>query len=124
MPPRCCTAEHIPWEIVERLFDTNFKETWNKKFTEFTARNRLYCPRRNCGEFIRPEDIRYLNDGSKYGKCPKCSMEVSVQRSSKLHGQRDCPEDKDTKAKEDDWQRCFKCQTLVQRHEGCNHMTW
>lgn len=129
MPPKCCTADHIPLKHVERLFDISFKKTWNKKLAEYTARHRVYCPRASCGEFIRPEDIRYTNDRRKYGKCPKCSTKVCVQCSGKLHRGRDCPKDEETmrllaQAKEEGWQRCYKCKFVVELQEGCNHMTW
>ena len=32
MPPRCCTADHIPLSHVEDLFDLKFKVNFNKKY--------------------------------------------------------------------------------------------
>ncbi|KAL8698609.1 MAG: hypothetical protein Q9201_006478 [Fulgogasparrea decipioides] len=68
MPPKCCTADHIPLKHVEKLFDMKFKMKWNAKYREYTAENRLYCPRRGCGEWIKPKDI-HTDTGRKYGKC-------------------------------------------------------
>ncbi|KAM3445584.1 hypothetical protein NHJ13734_000285 [Beauveria thailandica] len=71
MPPRCCSQEHIPLRYVGQLFDEDFKKTWNRKFTEYTTRNRLYCPSRKCGEWIMPDSIRREN-GRKVARCGRC----------------------------------------------------
>ncbi|RYP53925.1 hypothetical protein DL768_001237 [Monosporascus sp. mg162] len=103
MPPKCCTADPIAWTHVQDLFPDKFKNTWNQMFTEFSTRAPIYCPRRKCGEWIKPERIHERN------------------------GRKKCPRDEETRqilhqAKEEGWQRCFKCRTLVELKEGCNHM--
>lgn len=128
MPPRCCTADNIPLKHVEKLFDNEFKKTWNKKFTEYSAKNRIYCIKRGCNEFIRPEDIHHSDDGKKYGRCARCRTKVCVRCNGKWHGGRDCPKDEETvrflaQAKDEGWQRCFRCKAMVELKEGCNHMT-
>jgi hypothetical protein len=129
MPPKCCTEEPIPVKHVDRLFDMNFKKTWNTKFAEFSTRNRIYCPSRRCGEWIKPDRIQRLKDGRKLAKCAHCKTEVCCSCNGKWHRSRDCPKDEATnellqQAKENGWQRCFKCQSMVELKEGCNHMTW
>ncbi|KAJ0113923.1 hypothetical protein J7T55_010167 [Diaporthe amygdali] len=128
MPPKCCTAATIPLKHVDRLFDNEFKRTWNKKFVEYSTRNRIYCPKKGCSEFIRPEDIRHADDGRKYGRCDKCKTKVCVRCNGRWHNGRDCPKDEDTvmflaQAKEEGWQCCFRCKAMVELKEGCNHMT-
>ncbi|KUI55162.1 Putative E3 ubiquitin-protein ligase ARI4 [Cytospora mali] len=128
MPPRCCTADNIPLKHVEKLFDNEFKKTWNKKFTEYSAKNRIYCIKRGCNEFIRPEDIHHADDGRKYGRCVRCRTKVCVKCNGKWHSARDCPKDEETvrflaQAKDEGWQRCFRCKAMVELKEGCNHMT-
>lgn len=129
MPPKCCTKDNIPLKHVERLFSNDFKKTWNKKYREYSHRNRVYCPRKYCGEFVRSEDIRRLDDGRKYWRCAKCSTKVCFQCNEKYHRGRDCPNDEDmaqfvAQAKDEGWQRCFRCKAVVELKEGCNHMTW
>ena len=129
MPPKCCTEDHISLKHVERLFDNNFKRLWNRKFQEFTTKNRLYCPAARCGEWIKPANIHRDSDGKKYGKCSRCSTKVCCECNTKWHGSKDCPKDEETKrllkqAKESGWQRCYSCRTMVELKEGCNHMTW
>jgi hypothetical protein len=129
MPPKCCEERPIPLKYVNDLFNVEFKRAWNKKFAEFSTRNRIYCPSRRCGEWIKPDRIHTLKDGRKYAKCSSCKTEVCCLCNSKWHKSRDCPRDEATsdilrQAKENGWQRCFNCRALVELKEGCNHMTW
>jgi hypothetical protein len=128
MPPKCCTADVIPLKHVEKLFDNNFKKNWNLKFQEYTTKNRIYCPARRCGEWIKPGNI-HKEDGRKYGKCGRCKTKVCCLCNGKWHGTKDCPKDEETNrlletAKQAGWQRCYSCRTMVELKEGCNHMTW
>ncbi|PGH17529.1 hypothetical protein AJ79_01129 [Helicocarpus griseus UAMH5409] len=133
MPPKCCTTDHIPLRHVEKLFDQKFKIQWNKKYQEYTAKNRIYCPAKGCGEWIKPSNI-YLDTsngptgGRKFGKCSRCKTKVCALCNGKWHTGKECPKDEDTKrfveiAKEEGWQRCFNCSAMVELREGCNHMT-
>ena len=133
MPPKCCTADHIPLRHVEKLFDVRFKTKWNKKYQEYTTKNRIYCPSRGCGEWIKPSQIHVdasggANGGRKYGKCGRCKTKVCCTCNGKWHTGRECPKDPATQefikiAKEEGWQRCFNCKATVELKEGCNHMT-
>lgn len=133
MPPKCCTQDHIPLKHVEKLFDTKFKMKWNQKYQEYTTKNRIYCPARGCGEWIKPANIHLdtsggANGGRKYGKCGRCRTKVCCTCNGKWHARRECPKDEATQrfaeiAKKEGWQRCFNCSATVELKEGCNHMT-
>jgi len=128
MPPKCCTADHIPLKHVDKLLSIDFKKTWNRKFQEFTTRNRIYCPSRHCGVWIKPENT-FKQDGRKGAKCSRCNTKVCGTCNGKWHGSRDCPRDEETsqlleQAKREGWQRCHRCKAVVELKEGCNHMTW
>ncbi|KAM4056963.1 IBR domain, a half RING-finger domain-containing protein [Hirsutella rhossiliensis] len=127
MPPRCCTQDHIPVKHVERLFDDSFKSTWNRKFAEFSTKNRLYCPSRKCGEWIKPANI-FKEKGRKVALCGRCKTKVCGHCNAKWHGAEDCPQDEETarllaQAQEEGWKRCYRCKAVVELKEGCNHMT-
>ncbi|KAI4130447.1 MAG: hypothetical protein LQ347_003379, partial [Umbilicaria vellea] len=133
MPPTCCTSDNIPLKHVEKLFTDTFKRRWNKKYHEYTTKNRVYCPARGCGAWIKPADIHLdltggANGGRRYGKCGRCKTKVCCTCNSKWHTSRECPNDEETNrfvevAKEEGWQRCFNCSSMVELREGCNHMT-
>lgn len=127
MPPRCCTSNHIPLKHVDKLFDTKFKTKWNKKYQEYTTKNRIYCPSRGCGEWIKPSNI-HVEYGRKYGKCSRCKTKVCCICNGKWHRGKDCPKDEDTNkfievAQQEGWQRCYNCSAMVELKEGCNHIT-
>ncbi|RDW61575.1 hypothetical protein BP5796_11467 [Coleophoma crateriformis] len=127
MPPKCCTSDHIPLKHVDRLFDIKFKKKWNLKFQEYSTKNRIYCPARRCGEWIKPGSI-HSEGGRKYGKCSRCKTKVCCLCNGKWHGSRGCLKDEETArlletAKQAGWQRCYNCRTMVELKEGCNHMT-
>lgn len=127
MPPRCCTEQHIDLKHVESLFDIEFKKTWNHKFKEYNAKNRIYCPRKGCGEWIQPKHMRTEN-GRKFGVCPKCKHAVCPTCNQKAHRSRECPKDPAIKqlneiAEQEGWRKCYNCSAMVELKEGCNHMT-
>jgi len=128
MPPKCCTDTCIPLKHVERLFSYKFKIAWNKKYDEYTTRNRLYCSAKGCGEWIDPKYIKLDRTvGRRYGVCPKCKTKACKRCGRRWHGIRDCDNDVDTAAvldmgREQGWQRCYSCRAMVQLSEGCNHM--
>ncbi|KAL2264318.1 hypothetical protein VTK26DRAFT_7284 [Humicola hyalothermophila] len=127
MPPRCCTADLIPVEHVENLFDASFKREWNQKFLQHATRNRIYCPSRRCGEWIRPEDIR-REGGRKYARCSRCRIKVCGSCSGRWHHQPDCPRDDETaqlveQARRNGRQRCRRCTSVVELQEGHDHIT-
>ncbi|KAK5161559.1 hypothetical protein LTR04_004192 [Oleoguttula sp. CCFEE 6159] len=129
MPPRCCTTDHIPLKHVDQLFNMKFKILWNEKYQEYTTKNRIYCPSKGCGEWIKPSHIhREAVSGRKQGKCTRCRTKVCCLCNGKWHTRRECPKDQETRklfeiAKEKGWQRCFNCKAMVELKEGCNHMT-
>lgn len=129
MPPKCCTADHIPLEHVESLFNDKFKILWNKKYQEYTTNNRLYCPTRDCGTWIPPKYIRRSSTHDrKYGTCPRCGTKVCFRCNNKWHRSSPCTSDAATRAfiataKEKGWQPCYSCHAMVELKEGCNHMT-
>lgn len=127
MPPRCCTDQHIDLKHVDKLFDQKFKVLWNRKYAEFKTKNRIYCPARKCGAWIKPHYIKVEN-GRKVGRCKQCKTRVCGICSQKMHVSRECPKDPETKAfvevaKEKGWKRCYSCSAMVELKEGCNHMT-
>ncbi|TGZ84766.1 hypothetical protein EX30DRAFT_7773 [Ascodesmis nigricans] len=123
MPPKCCTNDHIPLKHVEKLLSDQTKQLWNKKYKEFTTKNRIYCPVPNCGEWIPPEAIH-----KKIGKCSKCKTKVCAMCNAKAHGKEECPKDPELlkfldAAHENKYQRCYNCKRFVELDKGCNHMT-
>lgn len=127
MPPRCCTQDHISLAHVDTLFDDDFKRIWNRKYKEYTAKNKIYCPQKGCGEWIQPKHM-FKVKGKKIGRCPLCKQHVCCICNGKAHRRRECPQDPALKqlteiAEQKGWRKCFNCSAMVELKEGCNHMT-
>ena len=129
MPPKCCGGKPIQPKIAMHLYKSEFRKLWNAKYAEWTTKDRLYCPAKGCGTWIKPEYIKLDYKGNKtYGKCPKCNRKVCPKCNGKHHpDKKDCPNDPETQAfiktaKENGWQNCGKCGLTVERIDGCHHM--
>jgi hypothetical protein len=118
----------IPLRHVDKLFDLKFKDLWNRKYSEYTTKHRLYCPTKNCGKWIKPKHIEKDHaTGRKRGTCKECKTKVCQKCGLKWHAGRECENDESTQnlismGKEEGWQRCYSCRAMVQLSEGCNHM--
>ena len=122
MPPRCCTSKPIPLEKVQDLFDYKFKVQFNKKNDEYHTKNRIYCPNSKCGTWIRPQHF-HTSQGRKYGSCPKCKTKACTMCSGHLHKSVECPKDPEIarlmqQAEAEGWQRCYRCNAMVELKEG------
>lgn len=127
MPPKCCTDQHIPLSHVDKLFNLKFKALWNRKYQEYHTKNRVYCPMPQCGHWIKPSHI-YTTGARKYASCPRCKTKVCALCNNKMHRSRDCPKDPEIaklveQGKKEGWQRCYSCNAMIEKKEGCNHMT-
>ena len=124
MPPKCCADECIPLKHVQKLFDDRFKIRWNRKYHEYTTKNRIYCPAKGCGSWIPPKDITRDKDGGrKYGTCHKCKTQVCAACNGKRHRSKECPQDDSVRqfadmVKDNGWQKCYNCSATVELKEG------
>lgn len=128
MPPKCCNDNEIDLKHVDALFDNDFKKTWNRKLKEYSTKNKIYCPRKGCGEWIQPKHMRFDDNRRKIGVCPKCSYKTCVTCNQRAHRSRECPKDPAMKqfaeaAEQAGWRKCYNCSAMVELKEGCNHMT-
>lgn len=121
-PVRCCMKE-IPVEKAQHIVSADLKKLYEENSTEYLTSNRLYCSDPVCSKFIRPDSI---NKTTNTGACPECSkVTCSLCKQSSHSGE--CPEDLNAKAvlnlaKENEWQRCYRCRTVIEISHGCNHM--
>ena len=126
MPPKCCTADPIPLEHVDDMFDSAFKRMWNRKLVEFSALNRLYCSSKKCGEWIKPSNIR-IEAGRRLGQCARCRTKVCGTCSGKWHSSKSCPRENFIDPPRGDGRKghkCYRCKAMVEPQVGCLQMSW
>ncbi|KAJ5423062.1 hypothetical protein N7445_011170 [Penicillium cf. griseofulvum] len=121
-PPRCCGNVVQPG-IALRVLNYEELKDFSERALEWTAKDRLYCAEPTCSKFIPPFAIQH-----DHGTCPECRQQTHVLCRSLAHPRVDCPLDEPLHsvlemADAENWKRCFNCQTMVELHIGCNHMT-
>ena len=119
-PPHCC--DEISLATVRHLLPHDLIEDFEAKSIKFTTINRTYCSKPRCSAFIPPTQIE-----NNLGKCSVCSNETcSFCKKEKHEGS--CVIDDETSpffelAAQEGWQRCTNCGRIVERTEGCNHIS-
>lgn len=118
-PPRCCRQE-MPMSLLRPYITAELTAKFEQRAIEFGTAYRTYCY--SCGTFINPESIQ-----GHQAHCITCNRHTCMLCKGKFHSG-DCPKDPALEAvlqlaQETGWQRCRSCQTMIERREGCNHMT-
>lgn len=121
-PPRCC-RQIIPLASVKKFLSCTLLVKFEAKSVEFSMPDRTYCCQPSCSSFIHPDHIF----GEK-ATCSDCKTSTCTICKNVTHDD-DCPEDTTTQkvletARQEGWQRCFKCRRLVELDIGCNHITY
>ncbi|KAL7266601.1 hypothetical protein RUND412_010847 [Rhizina undulata] len=119
-PPACCNIR-LPTTAIKYALDHEDLVSFLEKFAEYKSRYKIYCPRTSCGKLIPDEDVV---DG--VGTCGKCGGRACAECKKVAHGGA-CVEDGDVVAlkrlaQTEGWKQC-KCGEMVDKIEGCNHMT-
>jgi hypothetical protein len=117
-PPRCCGQE-VSMQIVEDILQPELTKGFEKKDLEFNDSNRTYCAIKSCSKYIPVTNVQ-----GKVGQC-SCGGKTCVKCKMPRHRER-CLVAQDELfklARTYKWQRCYKCNSLVERIEGCKHMT-
>ena len=131
IPPKCCTLDYIQLKHVEKLFNTDFKMQWNRKYEEHSTIERVYCPTPSCGEWIMPQEGSHDHkDASRnYNLCTHCKTKICTECNGKWHRGTRCVIDRSTSrfirwAKREGLRKCYNCRMMVQTEDGLNHAIW
>ncbi len=120
-PPMCCDLD-IPLETALVFLDESLVKRYYEAELEYSTTIRVYCAEPNCSAFIKPDYI----DRENLALCGKCGTVTCVAcRTVKHEGK--CEIDEPTEevlqlARNEKWQRCFRCRHLIEINTGCNHM--
>jgi hypothetical protein len=119
-PPSCC-RQAMPWEEVKNKIDAQLATEFEGKKEELDnpKGQSTYCSDKTCATFIGAAFI--TND---IATCPTCSKATCTTAQH----DRDWPKDEAVKqtlqlAKEEGWQRCSECGSVVDLKYGCYHIT-
>ncbi|KAI0192264.1 hypothetical protein EV127DRAFT_44899 [Xylaria flabelliformis] len=120
-PPRCC-RQAIPVDSNCLFLSSDIIQQFENKSLEFSTANRIYCHQPTCSSFIPPSTIK---DG--VAECPKCTVHTCITCKGATH-EGDCPADEALQqvlqlSRQEEWQRCPKCSTMIELSTGCFHIT-
>lgn len=121
-PPRCCRMP-VPLEDVKHLLPTDLITLFQAKAIEWETDDRTYCSQQNCSKFIQPACVAH-----DVATCLSCGNRTCTKCKAAAHDD-ECPEDEPFKAlselaRGEEWQRCYKCRSMVSISTGCNHMMY
>ncbi|KAK0116144.1 hypothetical protein ONS95_013175 [Cadophora gregata] len=120
-PFQCCGTT-IPTSSVARNLSSSFIEKYNLMVLELKTKRPKYCASSRCNKFIPPAEIH-----GPIAVCPYCKTRTCVACGNKEHSGV-CTEDQAGRAvqalaQRQGWKQCPKCSQILERTEGCLHMT-
>ena len=126
-PPKCCLSE-VPKSTIHRNLPAKEWKSYSDKALEYAVpvANRYYCASPACAKWIDARNAKRTNGALQ---CPHCKESLcTVCRGPSHPSNEDCPQDFGLErlmeeAEWSGWRRCFQCRTLVERKDGCLHMT-
>ncbi|KUJ19930.1 uncharacterized protein LY89DRAFT_466426 [Mollisia scopiformis] len=120
-PFKCC-GKTISTANLSAHLSSSFIQKYDLLLLELSTKKPTYCASQSCSKFIPPSSIH-----GPIATCPTCKLRTCVACKMKEHPGI-CKEDKDGKkveelAKKKGWKQCPKCSQILERTEGCLHMT-
>jgi hypothetical protein len=121
--PACCGTV-LPWEDYKSTVNPELTAALDAKKEELDSKDRTYCPERTCSTFIGAQDISVDNATAT---CSVCSKVTCTTCKAASHTG-DCVPDASIsneleQAEQEGWKRCCQCRMVVEREDGCPHMT-
>ena len=121
--PPSCDGQEIAIDTICHLLLPDLVEEYLSKSLEFKTKYRTYCHDQSCSTFIPPAQITGLS-----GACLKCHKTTCTLCKSSAHSG-ECSSDEASRqlketAENEQWQKCYMCEQIVQLERGCNHITY
>lgn len=122
-PPKCC-QQIMPWSDVQSFVSWELLHDFEGKKEEMETQDKTYCSVPACSTFI---GASHIAADTAVATCPACEELTCVTCKSVTHAG-DCPSDPSMPAtlevaQENGWKRCQECGRMIDRIEGCNHIT-
>lgn len=124
-PLRCCNRP-VPADNprVRGFVGAELLERYQVRKAEMETKDRTYCHEAPCSRFIPPANIE-----KDIATCPGCGSRSCAVCKGAAHEGRQCPPpDGDLKklmalAERRGWRRCAECRRMIERTDGCSHIS-
>ena len=122
-PFQCCQLAVHP-DLALDLLSEAFRAQYELWLEERAEPNPIYCSNRMCGIFL---PLRHSN-GPDEIRCNRCVEATCRHCRNRFHPGRECAADIGTQqvrglAASQGWKACPSCAHMVERRDGCIHMT-
>jgi hypothetical protein len=123
LPIRCCNQE-MPSKVLRRALNADQMRKLEAALAEHKCNNRLYCPNPVCSEFIGERGVHDKAERS----CDSCTASYCASCGEDWHDGVCLAEMADEEelrnvAASEGWQQCSQCRRIVEKSDGCDHMT-
>ncbi|KIK46504.1 hypothetical protein CY34DRAFT_800359 [Suillus luteus UH-Slu-Lm8-n1] len=123
-PLQCCQIR-MPAKKVDQKLPKSLQTRFRAKAVEYSVppATRVYCANQKCSAFLCSSDTRKANM-----TCRVCGITMCLACKNRRHPGEGCVEaglQRDLKSLADDknWQSCPGCRAIVERTDGCSHIT-
>ena len=121
--PCRCYREPIPFAVLRLVSPDRIALAYEARLAEQQLDTSLHCFDPTCLAPIPQDHVVGAT-----ATCPKCSEVVCMTCRGASHRPDTCPDDPGLNdalaiALGNHWQQCFQCRQMVEKSEGCNHIT-
>ncbi|KAM3080906.1 hypothetical protein ACMFMG_004867 [Clarireedia jacksonii] len=118
---KCCKT-NISVKLATRWLEAPFIASYELLILEQTTQNPRYCSNKSCNKFVPPADIH-----ASIAVCSACNTRTCAPCGNAEHAGV-CKEDAQGKvvqelAAKNGWKSCPQCNFVIEKNEGCLHMT-
>ncbi|KAF2241546.1 hypothetical protein BU26DRAFT_440316 [Trematosphaeria pertusa] len=119
-----CCQQNVPVALAADVVSEDFRARYELLALEQTTPNPTYCANTVCGAFIPPANYH----GPDSARCTQCQTDTCRHCRTRGHAGRGCTADQATEqvralAAVTGWKPCPQCGNMVERRDGCLHMT-
>jgi len=125
-PVTCCGRE-IPLARTSDVLSLVERTRYKNRKTELESETKLYCADPACNWFINPKS--YADPTTILVRCGKCRKVTCKTCKTQHTAFNECPSEIEANravrefGKAQGWRECNRCHAIVERIDGCPHMT-
>lgn len=136
LPVRCCNVA-VNHNMAEALLTQAQAIVFRDMLHEHDCVNKMYCVNQRCSKFVDLDSVAGPSGGAAAFGCSKCGTKMCASCRSAWHLGLTCAQYQQlpealrspgdvaaiTMAARKGWRACSSCHQMVEKKDGCNHIT-